>query len=111
MAWIYLQKYLRDFDGGNRQPVVLLHLALELGDFSRVAASARLLEPAQIVPKALGRYAHPRRFVEPLGHGGFRGVAPAVEAVVKTQECDCVKLLRPSSGDEARSGHLYELPR
>ena len=70
MALIYLEKYLRGFDGGDRQLVVLLHLALELGDFSRVAASARLLEPTRVVHQALGRIPRPRRFVETLRFAG-----------------------------------------
>ena len=50
--------------------IVLLHLALELGDFSRVAASARLLEPIRVVHQALGRIPRPRRFVETLRFAG-----------------------------------------
>ena len=65
MAWIYLKKHLRrDFDGGDRQPVVLLHLAPELGYFSRAAAPFRLFEPAQIVHQASRRIPGARRFVE-----------------------------------------------
>ena len=66
----------------RRQTLVYFGEPQDLGDFSRIAASARLLEPIPVVHQALGRVARPRRFIEPLvGHGGLRVVSRQLVAI------------------------------